>query len=615
MNRKCQIRVRLIWLATLLYLMVPVAIFALGWLNLPLALLVTASLVMGIIFSRDQASDDSSISVPLWFLVLLTLSSIALCLFAGVGGYAYQDGDYFKHNAVLSDLFRREWPVTYSIERAGVKHTAALVYYFAYYLPPALIGKMAGWEALRCSMVLWSAGGLWIVSLWCVKLSKNALWAPLAFLAFGGLDIVGMFLGLKVWSWMPELWIHHRQMEWWTGFSFGNYPSHSNHFFWAPQHSLPGWLIAAALLHRIRSGSLASCLFLAALSILWSPLVGLGLLPIGLAGLLVTRGKDAFARSNLAAVPLLMVSVLFFAARGVPELQFPEIPSTWNDLVPSKLLVTFILEVLPWTLLLFIPTKAAKSDLTMILSCAMFLVILPFWRIGAFNDLMMKGSLPAFAILSMLLIQKYGVSSQRWKRVALITLIAGSGGFAFDLYRHADYLGDKANQMDFSAPGKVPVLPATPDLVGLLDQYLGSPDSFFFRRLSQPLPSVVDSVAYNEPAPPPGAIDSQNRMQKNLRHRFENGERSLELLSEYATLCYYQGDLWDSILALETLIELNPKDPNSRINLANLLSQSGIKAFRERALHELDAARELVADPTSFDRDTDPLRQSLKGNR
>lgn len=612
MNRKLQIDSHHLWLATLVYLALPIAIFAAGWLQLPFAALVLASMAIGIC-TRGTHNQENPTAIPLRSILLLALGCVLLCLFAGVGGFSYQDGDYFKHNAVAADLFRREWPVAYNIEHNGARHTATLAYYSAYYLPPACLGKIGGWQFLRIAMVLWTSCGLFIVCLWCLKYSRGALCAPLVFLAFGGLDWIGMLLGLKVYHWMPELWIEHRQMEWWTGFSFGNYPGHSGQFFWAPQHALPGWLIAAAVFDRIRTGTLGGCLFVAALAPLWSPLIAVGLLPIGLAGLLVTRGKGTFSRSNWAAIPLLVTSGFFFAARGMPELPFPPIPIGWNDLVPAKLLATFALEVLPWALLLLLP-KQPKFDRVIPLSCILFLAILPLWKVGAFNDLMMKASLPAFSVLSFLLLQKFDKASNRWKKVAMVTLLAGSCGLAFDITRHIEFSGSKARQIEFSSPAKVPTLPATPDLVGLLNQYLGSPHTIFFQNLAKPLPSVADSVPYNQEAPPPGAIESQNRLQVELRHRFQNGERSMDFLREYSTLCYYQGDLWESLLALETMVKLDPNDPNARINLATLLSTSGIQAYRDRALSELDSARPLVRDPAGFDRATRDLRQSLKSN-
>lgn len=614
MKCACRIGSRTIWLATLLYLALPVAIFALGWLKLPFALILLAILGTGILLSNKR-EEESPVTMPIWSLLLLAAGCVGLCLLSGVGGFTYQDGDYFKHNAIIADLFRREWPVAYSIDYGGSVHQTALVYYLAYYLPPALVGKIAGWEALRFALVLWTACGLFITSLWCLRFSRGSLWAPLAFLAFGGLDVLGMFLGIKAWPWMPELWIAHRQMEWWAGFSFGNYPSHSSHFFWAPQHALAGWLITAAVFHRIRAGTLEGCLFLAALAPLWSPLVGIGLLPIGLAGLLATRGRGAFSHANLAAIPLFAAIGLYFTARGMPDIPFTPIPFGWNTPSPLKIIVTFALEVLPWALLLLISSKALpKPGLTIILPGIIFLALLPLWRIGAFNDLMMRASLPTFTLLSLLLLQKSVNASKRWNKAALAVLIAGSGGLAFDIIRHVEYSGDKASQTDFSSPDKIPILPITPDLTDLLNQYLGSPKSLFFQNLARPLPTVTYPVAYNRDLPPPGAIESQDRLQKSLRRRFEQGERSVDFLREYSTLCYYQGDRWDSLLALETMVKLYPDDPNARVNLATLLSMSGIKAYRERALSELNAARQLAQDPAAFDRATNSLRKSLESN-
>jgi hypothetical protein len=611
MSRKCQIDSHTLWLLTLSYLALPVAIFAAGWLQLPYAAIAIISLAAGLWF-RGKRTEEIPVAVPFWQLLLIAIGCVALCILAGVGGFGYQDGDYFKHNAIVADLFRRDWPVAYSIEHGGSAHPAALVYYLAYYLPPALVGKIAGWEALRYALVIWTACGLFITSLWCLRFSRGALWAPLAFLAFGGLDVFGMFLGIRAWSWMPELWFEHRQMEWWTGFSFGNYPSHSCHLFWAPQHALSAWLATAALFYRIRSRTLAGCLFLAALTPLWSPLVSLGLLPVGLAGILITKGKGTFSHSNLAALPLLGMSCLYFAARGMPEIPFTPIPFGWNNPAPLKLAVTFILEVLPWALLLFVSTKASpKASLAIILPAVIFLAILPLWRIGAYNDLMMRASLPAFSLLSFLILHKWIGASSRWKKTALVILIAGSGGLVFDVIRHIELGGGRANQTDFSSPDKVPILPATPDLLDLLGQYLGSPRAVFFDKLTRPLPAVGDPVNYDRKVPPPGAIESQDRTQKNLRHRFAQGERSMEFLRQYSTLSYYQGDLWEAILGLETMVKLYPDDPNARINLATLLAMSGIEAYRERALTELDAARRLSTDADGFDRITKDLRQSL----
>lgn len=366
------------------------------------------------------------------------------------------------------------------------------------------------------------------------------------------------------------------------------------------------------MLHRIRSGTLDGCAFLLSLSTLWSPFITVGMIPIGLAGLWVSRGKGALARSNLAAIPVLAMGILFIAARGVPELPFEEIPNQWNHLNPLRMGFTFVLEVLPWTLLLLWCRQTGRFSKPLGISCAVFLAVLPLWRVGAFNDLMMRASLPAFAMLSLLLLQAAGEQSRTWRKTALVMLILGSGGLAFDVLRHIEFMRGRASQIDFTSPAKVSPLPSTPDLSGLLDQYLGTPEAPFVRILAQPLPTVNDPMPYHGEAPPPGVMEKQNQMQKNLRQSFERGSRSRTFLQEYATLSYYQGAMWESMLALETMVEQFPEDPNARLNLATLLSSSGIQAYRERALIELNTARKLAQDPAAFDRATKDLRRTLE---
>ena len=145
-------------------------------------------------------------------------------------------------------------------------------------------------------------------------------------------------------------------------------------------------------------------------------------------------------------------------------------------------------------------TSTSKANRIIILSCVIFLALLPLWRVGTFNDLMMKASLPAFSLLTFLLLQKAGNSTLLWKKAAIATLVAGAGGLAFDIYRHIEFSSKRAEQIDFTTPAAIPILPATPDLVDLLDQYLGSPQALFFSKVARPLPPVDDAVAYNQAA-------------------------------------------------------------------------------------------------------------------
>ena len=55
-----------------------------------------------------------------------------------------------------------------------------LTYYVAYYLPAALVGKIAGWTAANVVLFAWSATGAALAFLWLVVLSGAPVWRCLA---------------------------------------------------------------------------------------------------------------------------------------------------------------------------------------------------------------------------------------------------------------------------------------------------------------------------------------------------------------------------------------------------------------------------------------------------
>jgi len=262
-------------------------------------------------------------------------------------------------------------------------------------------------------------------------------------------------------------------------------------------------------------------------------------------------------------------------------------------------------------LLLLWCRQAGKFSKPLGIACAVFLAVLPFWRIGAFNDLMMRASLPAFVMLSLLLLQAVGEQSRKWQKVALAMLILGSGGLAFDVTRHIEFKRGPASQTDFTSPAKVPPMPLAPDLTGLLDQYLGTQEAPFVRIFARPLPRVNDPITYNKEAPPAGVMEKQNQIQRDLRDRFERGERSMEFLQQYGTVSYIQGEMWESVLAFETMVKLYPDDPNARLKLASLLATSSIKAYHDRALVEFEVARQLAGDSAEFNQFTEDFQKLL----
>ncbi len=175
---------------TLGYLALPLVIFFSAWLKPGFAILA----VVPILFSgwrllREWPKDSSVF--PMRDVGIVILLGFALTAFMGIGASVYQDYDWIKHNAVLFDCVNLPWPVVLSED----SQRWPLVYYLAYYLPAALVGKVGGYGAAQMALWVWSAFGTTLVALWFARLtSLPASIAIVAFFLFSGLDFFANLL-------------------------------------------------------------------------------------------------------------------------------------------------------------------------------------------------------------------------------------------------------------------------------------------------------------------------------------------------------------------------------------------------------------------------------------
>ena len=102
-------------------------------------------------------------------LGLALLYFICIGYFAGYGRFVDQAADWDKHNAVLSDLVSRPWPVYYG---NGGEHSM-LTYYIAQYIVPGVIGKaFDSFRAAELSLYAWNVAGIFLVFLHLVSFLK-----------------------------------------------------------------------------------------------------------------------------------------------------------------------------------------------------------------------------------------------------------------------------------------------------------------------------------------------------------------------------------------------------------------------------------------------------------
>ena len=125
----------------------------------------------GIKLSRQ----DTDLKVPVSYLIGFAVTALAVSFIAGVGEYICTVQDHAYRRAILRDLIDYDWPVIYNYstqtnpevkEIFGIASgERAFSYYFIYWMPAALAGKMFGFEAGNFALFLWNSIGIFL-SLW-----------------------------------------------------------------------------------------------------------------------------------------------------------------------------------------------------------------------------------------------------------------------------------------------------------------------------------------------------------------------------------------------------------------------------------------------------------------
>ncbi len=539
--------------ASLIFLALPVVIFFCGWLKSPYTILCSLAALLPIFLqiraarrlslglsrsaepsSRAQAEGRSRRSLgtkpaaqshtPIPFSPVTILLVVALCIFlvaiSGIGGYGMQDIDWEKHNALLKDLSERPWPVVYQLDGRAVP----IVYYVAYYLPAALLGKLVGWQMANYALLLWSFAGFALSFLWFAVLVRRLTpTVLLLFVFFSGLDLIGRATVVPIVNRLLPNWLTANHLSWEhiEHWSIGwQYSSHTTLLFWVPHQALAGWigigLLLYALLHQHqdRITGRRHVIFYLSLITLWSPFILIGLAPYALWDFLRRDQSETVANKlrsyislpNLCGLLLLLVLGLYFSAKlynVAPSVQaelgltigfIPKLSKTpATKAIGAALLPIFYL--LEFGLLAALLATNAnnwdKSSRGLFLTAILCLCLFPFVRIGVGKDFVMRTSIPALFVLAVFAGKAlYDDSFGRTKKLLLIAiLIIGSATACIEIKRHLLHIASAGTPFQ---------LPDTAHVAGILDlfppdakanvlvQYIGSADAPFFRFLAPP---------------------------------------------------------------------------------------------------------------------------------
>lgn len=537
--------------ASCCYLALPMAIFLVGWLRWWLAPAALAAMAVPCwetvrcckrLFANEIPRPDPP--RVRWFdLLLLVLVAVVLSALSGMGGYGVQEGDYFKHNAVLRDLIEKPWPVMV----ASPKGHFPMVYYTAWYLPAAVVGKAAGWNAANHFLFAWGTMGLVLSILWFGLLARRINWVTIAlFAAFSGLDVVGAAIlklvdfsvdprgGWATLDWSRIDWYSLRwwnwDIRWWAGPTTWSYSSNMALLFWVPQQALGGWIATAILLQGMRRDNnpgRSTQWFYLALSAIWSPLVSIGLLPLLAADWLLERSswparvRSRFTLPGLCGLALLALMGSYFLARTAP-LPFSDDPiarfrffgnSHYSGLAfLAGVLLFYALEVGALAMLSWVVHRPQERRWRAVVLVSLgFLFVLPFFRYGLNNDLVMRASIPCLMVVALLIARAVLADpSRRFWRVALVVaVVVGATNPVAEVYRHLCEIRRRERVLLIPEPSEVKSLwelncetyDGRADTDFFFRQYIGGPDAFFFRHLA-PRPATAAPADNAPPASP-----------------------------------------------------------------------------------------------------------------
>jgi hypothetical protein len=388
-----------------LYFFLPVIIFLPGFfipqIGIPAAIVAAVAALHWI----PQRSPWSIACSGIRRETMVSLSCVGIfaaawCALGGAGHVFHANpGDWVPRYAVLRDLVVDTWPPHYLDGNREFILRAPL----GYYLPAALLAHKIGLAWADLALLVWTWIG--VALFFAANFSgapRQRLIGVILFAGASGLDIVGFWYDTGL---LPRPGSH---IEWW-GVPF-QYWSNSSLLFWTPNHALPGW-IGAAWLWRFHhhSGMVARLPVLFLPMMLWSPLTALGLFPLALVLL-----YDQWHSNHLGPTKVFISLALTIPVAGLIAtyllMNVGAIESSFSPAQPNQAVIAISADFTAYLLFftleagLFGAIALQRNRSPIIIASIAILAILPWFRFGPYNDLVMRGSIPALTVLWLTLI-------------------------------------------------------------------------------------------------------------------------------------------------------------------------------------------------------------------
>ncbi|KEQ53124.1 hypothetical protein [Sphingobium chlorophenolicum] len=372
----------------------------------PFGLLIIASLCA---FTIRVTKDSPHIGVGTVFTCFLI--SLGLLALSGEGRFFYANVDWQVRFAVLRDMGINPWPFVYTARPEPDLLRAPI----GMFLVPALIFKTIGPRAADVALLVQNSALIALLLAMGSQLfadRRSRMTGLTIFVLFSGMDALGDLL-------MQGMLTGH--MEDWAEIQ---YSSTITLLFWVPQHAIAGWVGAVGyMMWREGRLPLAPWLAMLPLTALWSPLGLMGAMPfVALAGLRtiiarVLRPRDVVVP---AASLVLCIPSLIYLGAASDDVGFHLQPIPF---IQWMLFQSF--ETLPYLIPLAIAGRSTRFGNDSLWLAFVWLMLIPFVQIGWSTDFMMRGSITALALVTVM-VSDHVVQRGEKRRWLLIVLSVGS---------------------------------------------------------------------------------------------------------------------------------------------------------------------------------------------
>lgn len=404
---------------SLFYVVSPLFVFISTWFNAATSVMLFVSCFLAVWFINFK--QDTIVSPDRKTIIMAISVAGIWCFWSGIGGWVFQTGDFEMRNAIYNDLITKPWPVYYGF---GL---SSLVYYFGYWLIPALVTHIldqmfnfedvfrVGLNVLLAYSVIGVTLFLLLLVSYIRPVNGRQLVVVLLFpLFFSGMDIIGAIINhveivenpLEVYESLKYQAMH---LEIYSGIQKIQNNCMTTQLFWVFNQAVPSWIIMMLLLKEKDNPGIYGVLLVCAIFLCPFPAVGMCvfMLFFGMEHIckknirLHDKVLSFLSNSNIFIVPTAVFVVLFLSLHDGEVFGF--VPVQIGDYALFCLLefycYAYLVSGLYW----------CHTGFWAMLACLFMFILFGFEK--GHSDFQMRTTIPALLVL-MVFVLKYLLSEK-----------------------------------------------------------------------------------------------------------------------------------------------------------------------------------------------------------